>query len=207
MRRPQSSKNDARKADRPIWICLTTNDYNRVQRICRTVMAPYSHRIVQLNSQFQRRKVTLSVPTFPLPSKARRLTVCSPGASAGRSTEYRSCPLSAIPSSGKQRSPGRAIKAEVSPLYFAGGVVNIENVHRLLSAAWPAVNARKTGGVLSMSTGSLNRSPDKRLPSRIIGRVRSDDFDDVASIGERGAVDRVKVVAQLVLQQPKRSFV
>ncbi len=70
---------------------------------------------------------------------------------------------------------------------------------------WPTTFT--TGGVLSMSTGSLNRSPDSLLSRRIVRRIGGDDLDHVAPVGESRTIDRVKVVAQLVFQQPERLFI
>ena len=99
---------------------------------------------------------------------------------------------------GKQRSPGRAVNAEISLLIFPVTSSTSKTTRAPLALDCGDVSTRKTGGVLSMSTGSLMRSPDSDWPQRIIGRVRSDDLDDVTAVGECGAIDRVKVVAQFV---------
>ena len=69
----------------------------------------------------------------------------------------------------KDRQPRCAIETGVSLLHFAGRIINCKNyrTESPFNCGWPVTFT--TGGVLSMSTGSLNLSPVSFCPGGLSG--------------------------------------
>ena len=114
--------------------------------------------ILLRRSKDYRRMVTLSVPMLPLVSNVRSEIVCSPGPRPPNSIVYVSCPLSAMPSSGKtgtHAAPSNARYAQVTVNFgTSGGSVKVQSGNACGYSAFRTktvtINCRET---LSLATG------------------------------------------------------
>src|ERR1051326_946425 len=108
---------------------------------------------------------------------------------------------------GKHRDPGASIETRVRLFYLPGRVVSRkDDSHRVPIYLRRAHRFQHWRRVVDVNRFTQTFA-SQFLVRRVIWRVRRDDFDDVTSVGERRAVDRVEVFAQVIFQQPKRLIV
>src|SRR4029453_5827356 len=94
--------------------------------------------------------------------------------------------------------------AKVPTLDLSRCVINFKG-NSIATARLRSKSAQDRGRVINVDRLAQTLA-GQSLAHRIIRSIRRDNLDDVTPVGQRCAVDGIKVIAQLISQQPKRSF-
>src|SRR2546421_175443 len=104
-------------------------------------------------------------------------------------------------------TPHPAINAYVRALDHAGRIFDIEDHVRMVARRLRFSDSSYDGRCVVYVNRFTHTFAHKCLSARIIRRVRGDDFENISAIGERCAIHRVEIFAQLVLQQSESALV
>src|SRR5712692_2701815 len=103
--------------------------------------------------------------------------------------------------------PRAAIDAYVGALDATGCVLNIKNSTHAFVSNLRATNLANHGrGVVDVHR-LAEPLTGQGVARRIVRRVRSDNFKDITTVRQTGAVYRVEIFADVLLQEAKRRFV
>ena len=107
----------------------------------------------------------------------------------------------------KHLVPGTTVDAYIGPLDATGGVLNLEiysNMIRCDLGSRHSPHHRRSVIYIYRLADSLSR---QSIAQRIVQSIRSNDLKNIAAIREACAIDRIKVLPNMLFEQPKISVV